>query len=379
MSGKIAVQDTHLPSRRRANRRDGVPALTESDRQAQRTVLKGVVEALERMRADPAAARTTLVDLSDEQLVEYADSVLADLLATAFPGADAPKAKTRTFQKVQVGVYDARVHGSLVTRPFKDLPSLRSAAASHLKRITLEVRFVSTMRLTSDGRAHGNFSVESVHHDAIKALGAREAALQGKVEPVASLASLVLGLHSSNRWNEAVSTALLGSWTEPLLGETGDCPAALERLKAEAQVIHTQLAPLWRREARGSRLLLLDAPMGKDRTLYDLVAGCMSREDALPYDHPDDARLGVVLRALQPVERAVALARACPGVASWTEAALLAGAADPVAMGKRVGRKVNRLKARYNARAAAAVRQESVRAARSTTLTGDPESGERGE
>jgi hypothetical protein len=207
-----------------------------------------------------------------------------------------------------------------------------------------------------------------------------EAAIQGKIEPVASLASLVLGLHRSERWNEAVSTALLGSWTEPLLSDTGNSRSAMDRLQTEVRILHKQLTPLWRREARGSRLLLLDTPMGKDMTLYDLVASDLSWDDALPYDEPDDARLGALLRALRPEERLVILARACPGVASWKEAALLAGAADPVTMGKRVRRKVNRLRALHKARAATAVRQQLVRAAcNSTRLTGGPESAGRGE
>ncbi|MFF4362939.1 hypothetical protein ACFY1U_35075 [Streptomyces sp. NPDC001351] len=331
--------------------------------------------------ADLAAARTTLVDLSDEQVVECAEDLLLEMLSTAFPGADALKAvKSLAFVKVQVGIYAVRVHGIVAVRPFKDWPSLRSAAASHLKQITLEVEFVAGMRVASDGRAHGDVSVAGVHFDAITALKAREAAIQGKAEPVAKLASLVLGLHRSERWNEAVSTALLGSWTEPLLNDSGSSRSAMDRLETEARIIHKQLAPLWRRETGDSRLLLLDTPTGKDRTLYDLVAGGLSWEDASPYDGPDDARLGALLRALQPEERVVMLARACPGVASWEEAALLAGAADPVAMGKRVGRKINRLRARHKARAAAAVRQQLARVARgSASPAGDPESGGRGE
>jgi hypothetical protein len=383
MSSKIAAQGPPLPRRSGTDLWDGVPALTEPPPvpQARRSISSDVLGRLTKALEDLKAARTTLVDLSDEQLVERAEDVLFDMLSTAFPGADAPKAvKSLAFEKVRVGVYAVRVRGTVAVRPFMDLPNLRSAAASHLKQITLEVEFVAGMRLASDGRAHGNLSVASVHYDTITALKAREAAIQGKVEPVASLASLVLGLHCSERWNEAVSTALLGSWTEPLLSDTGNSRSAMDRLQTEAQIIHKQLTPLWRREAGGSRLLLLDTPTGKDTTLYDLVASSFRWEDASPYDQPDDARLGALLRALQPEERVVMLARACPGVASWKEAALLAGAADPVAMGKRVRRKVNRLRARHKARAAAAVRQQSVRAARdSARLAGGPEWGGRDE
>ncbi|KPI14575.1 hypothetical protein OK006_3271 [Actinobacteria bacterium OK006] len=382
MSGKIAAELPPLPSRSPTDWRDGEPALTELTPAQQALcsigpdLLAGLTEAL----ADCAAVGSTLVDLSDEQVVERAEDMLVDMLSTAFPGADPPKAvKSLAFERERVGVYVVRVHGIVAVRPFKDLPRLRSAAASHLKQIALEVEFVAGMRLASDGGAHGRLSVGSVHYDTIAALEAREAAIQGKAEPVASLASLVLGLHRSERWNEAVSTALLGSWTEPLLRDTGNSRSAMDRLQTEARTIHKQLTPIWRREVRGSRLLLLDTPMGKDATLYDLVASGLIWEDASP-DWPDDARLGALLRALQPEERAVVLARACPGVASWKEAAYLAGATDPVAMGKRICRKVNRLRAHHEAHAAAAVRQQLVRAARdSARLAVGPEPGGRGE
>ncbi|MFC5803453.1 hypothetical protein [Streptomyces formicae] len=181
MSGKIAAEGPPLPSRSRTDRRDGVQALTESTpapqtpRSINLDVLVGLLEGL----ADLAAAKPTLVDLSDEQVVEYAEDVLVDMLSTAFPGADASKAvKSLAFENVGVGVYAVRVHGTVAIRPFKDLPNLRSAAASHLKQITLEVEFVVGMRLASDGRAHGGLSVASVHYDTIAALKAREGLVQ---------------------------------------------------------------------------------------------------------------------------------------------------------------------------------------------------------
>ncbi|MFE2979378.1 hypothetical protein [Streptomyces sp. NPDC059258] len=381
MSGKIPAQGSPPSIRSRADRRNDVPGATELTPDTQASgldtlkVLERVIEGLRAMLKCPAVEGTNLVDLSDEQVTAYAEDVLADMLAHAFPGADAPKGKTLIFQKARVGVYDVRVHGAVVIHPFTDLPCLRPSAASALQRITLQVEFIAEMRLSSSGLARGSFSVAVVHYDTIAALEARKAAIQGEVEPVASLA-LLLGLHSSERWNEAVSTALLGSWTETLLGDIGNSRSAMDRLEEEARIIHQQLTPLWRREASGSRLLLLDAPMGKGGTLHDVVAGGVSPEDALPCDRPDDARLGALLRALKPEERAVVLALTCPGVASWGEAADLAGAADPVAMGKRVRRKVNRLKSLHKARAEAAARQRVSRAAHAA---GSPESGGRGE
>ncbi|WP_372351296.1 hypothetical protein [Streptomyces sp. KL116D] len=339
-----------------------------------RHVLEALLAGLEDLVAGRHSPDTALVDLTDEQVVALAESALVDMLATALPGADASKAtNSLAFERVRCGVYSVRVHSAVTVRPFEDWPHLRSTVATQLKGIALNVEFVAQMRLASDGRAHGNLEVAAVHYDAIAALQAREAALQGQVEPVAGLASLVLGLHRSERWNEAVSTALLGSWTQPLLSDPGNSRSAMERLKAEARTIHTQLVPLWRRETSGARVLLLDAPAGNGTTLYDLVVSGTAREDTTSFDAADDARLGVLLRALRPEERAVVLARACPGVASWEEAALVAGAADPGAMGRRVRRKVNRIKSRHAARAAAALR-------RGSELRSDrPESGGRGE
>ncbi|WP_159074318.1 hypothetical protein [Streptomyces dioscori] len=383
MSGKITAQVPHLPSRSRTRRRDNVPALAEPRRtpRALRSTSPDVLESLTKALKNLAAGRTVLVDLSEEQVVRYSESLLADMLSTAFPGVEASEAvEGLSFKKVQVGVYAVRARGTVTIHPFMDLPNLRSAMASHLKHVALKVEFVAQMRLTSDGRSHGNLSVACIHFDTITALKAREAAIQGKVEPVADLASLVLGLHHSKQWTEALSTALLGSWTEPLLSDTGNSRSAMKRLKTEARIIHSQLTPLWRHETSGSRLLLLDAPMGKYTSLYDLVAVGSDGEPTSFYDGPDDARLGALLRALQPEERVVMLARACPGVASWEEAALLAGATDPVAMGKRVRRKVDRLRTRQKARAAAAARQQSARAAHdSPRLASGPESGGRGE
>ena len=43
-------------------------------------------------------------------------------------------------------------------------------------------------------------------------------------------------------------------------------------LKAEAQLLHPQLVPLWRRRTRHGRVLSLDAALEDGLSLYDLVA-----------------------------------------------------------------------------------------------------------
>ncbi|MEU2281715.1 hypothetical protein ABZ614_07095 [Streptomyces sp. NPDC013178] len=60
-----------------------------------------------------------------------------------------------------------------------------------------------------------------------------------------------------------------------------------------------------------------------------------------------DPRLTEILEALSPAERAVTLALATPGVTTWAEAAVAAGAAQPKIQGERVRRKVKRLAAHH--------------------------------
>ncbi|MGW0538627.1 hypothetical protein [Streptomyces sp. NPDC003032] len=167
----------------------------------------------------------------------------------------------------------------------------------------------------------------------------------------------VLGLRTGNLWREAVSTVLLGDWAEHR-GTEVYVHCSIADLRAQARVIHQQLRPLWRRRANGSRVLSLDTPLGNNLTLYDLVAGSPTPPELALGALPDDPRLIVVLNALTPAERRVALAWAQPAVATWTEAALAAGAADPVKVGERVRRKLKRLGAQHAERhqAAAATR-----------------------
>ncbi|MFD9465438.1 hypothetical protein [Streptomyces sp. NPDC060027] len=70
------------------------------------------------------------------------------------------------------------------------------------------------------------------------------------VEP---LAAHSLVLPRSDRWNQALTTALLGDWCAPLLTD-GFLPAtALSPLKAEARTLHRQLVPIWRRRTQHGR------------------------------------------------------------------------------------------------------------------------------
>jgi hypothetical protein len=153
-----------------------------------------------------------------------------------------------------------------------------------------------------------------------------------------------LCLPVSERWREAVSTALLGNWMNPLFcGQLLKPHEVVSQLRAEAREFHRQAVPLWRRRSNGRRVLLLDTPMGENVSLYDLLASRTAvPEEAIGFV-PADARLAALLRALHPTEREVVQAWADPGIGTWAEAALHAGVADPEVVGERVRRKVKRL------------------------------------
>ncbi|MFJ2163692.1 hypothetical protein [Streptomyces sp. NPDC087856] len=148
----------------------------------------------------------------------------------------------------------------------------------------------------------------------------------------------------SDRWREAASTALLGSWCEPLTADGFLPSTALGALRAEARTLHRQLVPLWRRGTRHGRLLSLDADLG-GLSLYDLVATDVDLLAGTSGGVFDDERLNRVFRALSPAERQVVYAYAEGEGATWTEAATTVGSTDPEAFGERVRRKTKRLAA----------------------------------
>jgi hypothetical protein len=164
------------------------------------------------------------------------------------------------------------------------------------------------------------------------------------------IASKVLVMPCSERWREAVSTAVMGAWCDPMW-DSGYLPVtALGALRAEARSVHRQLMPVWRRRNRHGRVLSLDADLD-GLSLYDLVAADIEITHATGGIFEDD-RLNRLLSGLDPVERQVVFAYAEGEGTTWTEAAAAAGAVDPVAFGDRVRRKVKRLAGEQRRRAA---------------------------
>ena len=118
-----------------------------------------------------------------------------------------------------------------------------------------------------------------------------------------------------------MSTALIGSWCDPLW-QGGWLPVtALGALKAEARTVHRQLVPVWRRRTRHGRVLSLDAELGDGLSLCDVVA---TEVDLLAHTTGgifEDERLNRVLRALDPAEQQVVFAYAEGKSTTWSEAA----------------------------------------------------------
>ncbi|MFF8259176.1 hypothetical protein [Streptomyces virginiae] len=189
------------------------------------------------------------------------------------------------------------------------------------------------------------------------ALHIRTIACQQSVEPdtIDGLALKALALPVSDRWREAVSTALVGGWADPL-EQHGRLPlSALGALRAEARAVHRQLMPVWRRRTRHGRVLSLDADLG-GLALYDLVAADFDLLRRVAGGVYEDERLNAVLRGLDPAERQVVFAYAAANGTTWSEAAAAAGAMDPDAFGERVRRKAKRLASEQRRRSALAVR-----------------------
>ncbi|MFF4222816.1 hypothetical protein ACFYZH_08095 [Streptomyces abikoensis] len=194
---------------------------------------------------------------------------------------------------------------------------------------------------------------------AARAVEARNEAALGNTKLIEKFMAVDLGLWRGARWQEPVTTALLGDWASTLYTHGTIRRGALSRLMREVREIHRQLTPLWRRRCAGERLLSLDVPILENGlTLADLVAGGPDPADILTGMLPDDPRVLAVLEQMFPIERAVALTWSRSGTSSWTEAAatVLALASqvyvqgDAEALGERVRRKLKRLgrRARHN-------------------------------
>ncbi|MFD9484621.1 hypothetical protein ACFWBX_11565 [Streptomyces sp. NPDC059991] len=251
--------------------------------------------------------------------------------------------------EVDGGIVAVHSDGTVATQLIGDHPPLHvlEAGTRHLLARSFDYLHVPSPGPSAETIAQGFMEMGRPVPEVLQALNARHAAITGDTAQVEHFTSEVLGWWSG--WQEPVSTALLGRWTAPLHCEGRLSPDALSCLRSEAQAIHRQLRPVWRRKINGSRLLPLDTPLGDGLTLYDLVA--LEHGPALEVE-PNEPRLAALLRALTPAERVVVWSWTHPGVATWSDAALLAGVAYPDAAGEKVRRRVRYLVAEQERRRA---------------------------
>jgi hypothetical protein len=257
--------------------------------------------------------------------------------------------------------------GSLVPSSSQPTPSLMRPKYTHrdnatIFQVTGKKKNLRTKPFTIVN-TYGERDVLAKIPPLMVALMAREDILAGKDELASRFATSALqrrfapptrDRRFTGDWCTSVTEALLSDWVAPLRKYQSVPPSMLETLRNKVWRIHADLQPIWERRTGGSRVLLLDTPLGTNFTLYDLLAESPSAADMDNGEEPNDVRLRVLLRALSRFDRAVVLAWIHPGVATWADAALQAEAPDPEADGERVRRRVRRLVAEQRRRSAAA-------------------------
>jgi hypothetical protein len=245
---------------------------------------------------------------------------------------------------VDGGLVAVHSDGTVATRLLGEHPPphvLHSSTQMLLDRSFNSVQ-VPSMEPTAQTIVRGFMEMGRPVPDIVHALNARQAARTGDTVQLDVFTSDVLGLWCG--WREAVSTALIGDWANPLHADGSLGSAALKRLRDDTRISHRQATPMWRRKINRSRLLLLDTPLGDGLTLYDLVADRPDSQQLPTLEvELEDPRLAALMRALDAAERAVAWAWVDPSVSTWREAASHADADNPTAVGERVRRKVRRL------------------------------------
>ncbi|WDN56026.1 hypothetical protein [Streptomyces clavuligerus] len=179
----------------------------------------------------------------------------------------------------------------------------------------------------------------------LAAMGAREAAIEGRDAQVDAFAVTHLGIPAARaaQWREAVSTALCTDWAEALDVPGEDCgQAVLGLIRRETLAGHRRLQPVWTRRTGGHRIHLLDKPVGTG-VLADLIPGGRAPDEEALRHVLADPRVTAVLARLCGDESSVARIWSVSGE-TWRQAAIDAGL--PPAYGERVRRKLKRLGAK---------------------------------
>lgn len=125
----------------------------------------------------------------------------------------------------------------------------------------------------------------------------------------------------------------LVNWADPLYDQGHLTLDALDELRSEASVIHRQLNPVWRRKVNRSRPA---ARHPARRRAAPVRLGLMTgRRGHWSWGSLRGPAPGRTSGGPFPAERAVTLALGTPGVTTWPEAAMAAGAARPEIQGEK--------------------------------------------
>ena len=186
------------------------------------------------------------------------------------------------------------------------------------------------------------------------ALHARAAVLRGDDGPVAWFIRTWLGLRVSPERIEAVSAALLEEGWDA--GIPDDPAYLITDLRKRTVRQGRVLRPIWKTRVNYRAVGMLDEPVrtsnGGLLTVADLVPGAQPTEDLVLASEWEEQRLRRVLGRLKPDELRVTNVYAQRSELTWAEAARIAGAADPAAVGERIRRKLKRLGAEDERRVA---------------------------
>ena len=193
------------------------------------------------------------------------------------------------------------------------------------------------------------------------ALDARDAVVHGDKARVAVFIGRWLHLKPTPAMVEAVSMALLEEGWDDTVPDDPD--PLLGDLRKRTKRTKRNLRPVWETQISHQRIGLLGDPLRTRRgasgavarpdapkTLLDVLADPRTPEDLVIARLGHDDRLGPILSMLKADERGVVDAYAGGDGLSWAEAACMAGAAEPAAVGERVRRKLKRLGAEQQRR-----------------------------
>jgi len=184
------------------------------------------------------------------------------------------------------------------------------------------------------------------------ALRARAAVLNGDDGTVAWFIEAWLRMRVTPERIGAVSAALLEEGWDADIPE--DPSRLLTDLRSRTVRQARVLKPIWQTQLNYRTIGRLDRTVttsnGTLLTVADLVPDPQTTEDLVLANECEEQRLRRVLSRLKPDELQVTNVYAGRSELSWAEAARLAGAADPAAMGERVRRKLKRLGSEHNRR-----------------------------